>query len=116
MNVADLEHHARIGFDEETPFLRAAQTRFPPWRREAFSLRSDSDLAQLAMIRAGCGIGICQVAIARKDASLVRVLGDSFVFHLDTWVTMHGDLRGSRACMPAFNALVECLEDHVEAV
>ncbi|MGF6416888.1 DNA-binding transcriptional LysR family regulator [Stenotrophomonas sp. AN71] len=115
-DVADLEHHALIGFDEETPFLRAAQARFPPWRREAFSLRSDSDLAQLAMIRAGCGIGICQEVVARKDASLVRVLRDAFAFPLDTWVTMHGDLRGSRRCVAVFNALVECLEDHIQAL
>jgi len=38
----------------------------PAWHREAFTLRTDSDLAQLALIRAGAGIGACHLAIARR--------------------------------------------------
>ncbi|WP_373377794.1 LysR family transcriptional regulator [Cupriavidus nantongensis] len=111
--VAGLAAHALIGFDEETPFLRAAAAKFPAWRREAFALRSDSDLAQLAMLRAGCGIGICQAALAARDPHLLRVLPDAFSFSLDTWVTMHGDLRGSRRCRVVFDALVACMQAHV---
>lgn len=110
----DLEAHALIGFDDETPFIRAAKTRLPLWEREAFSLRSDSDVAQLAMIRAGCGIGICQVALARRDPALVRILPDDFMFPLDTWVTMHGDLVGSRRCRIVFDAMVACLAAHID--
>lgn len=109
-----LAAHALIGFDDETPFIRAARTRFPRWDRESFSLRSDSDVAQLAMIRAGCGIGICQVALARRDPELVRILPDDFVFPLDTWVTMHGDLVGSRRCRIVFDAMVACLAAHID--
>src|SRR5690606_14966210 len=69
-SLAELANHALIGFDEETPFLRNARNMLPVWHRDAFSLRSDSDLAQLALIRAGCGIGACQVALARRDAML----------------------------------------------
>jgi hypothetical protein len=39
-----------------------------------FAFRTDSDLAQLMVIRAGFGIGICQVALARRDRNLERVL------------------------------------------
>lgn len=113
--ITELEAHALIGFDEETPFLRAARTKFPVWSRDAFTLRSDSDVAQLAMIRAGCGIGICQSALARRDERLVRVLPDAFSFLLETWVTMHGDLRGSRRCRAVFDALVKCMQDHIDA-
>lgn len=113
--IAELEAHALIGFDEETPFLRAARANFPAWSRDAFTLRSDSDVAQLAMIRAGCGIGICQSALARRDERLVRVLPDAFSFLLETWVTMHGDLRGSRRCRAVFDALVKCMQDHIAA-
>ncbi|WP_448097572.1 LysR family transcriptional regulator [Luteibacter yeojuensis] len=113
--IAELEMHALIGFDEETPFLRAARAKFPVWSRDVFTLRSDSDVAQLAMIRAGCGIGICQSALARRDERLVRVLPDAFSFLLETWVTMHGDLRGSRRCRTVFDALVACMRDHIDA-
>jgi len=73
--LAELAHHRLIGFDAETPFLRAAQKALPAWRRDRFAVRSDSDVAQLAFIRAGAGIGICQDALARRSApALVRVL------------------------------------------
>ena len=110
---ADLARHALIGFDEETPFLRSARTLLPIWTREAFTFRSDSDLAQLALIRAGCGIGVCQVALARRDDNLVQVLPDHFAFQLDAWITMHEDLRASPRCRVTFDALVASLQTHI---
>jgi DNA-binding transcriptional LysR family regulator len=108
-SLPELEGHSLIGFDEETPFLRAARRAVPVWSRESFSLRTDSDLAQLALIRAGCGIGVCQVAIAKRDSSLVRVLPRQFEIKLETWVTMHRDLRSSPRCRVTFDALVRGL-------
>ena len=109
---ADLKQHALIGFDKETPFLRTMQKLMPAWAREDLSLRADSDLAQLAMIRAGCGIGVCQVALAEHDTRLARVLPEHCAFHLETWVTMHEDLRNSPRCKATFDALVACLQTH----
>ncbi len=110
--LADLKHHALIGFDRETLFLRNATARFPFWNREAFTFRSDSDVAQFALIRAAAGIGVCQAALAQRDEHLVRLLADEFALALETWVTMHGDLRGSRRCRIVFDALVACLQEH----
>ena len=110
---ADLALHSLIGFDEETPFIRAARKALPAWTREALSLRTDSDIGQLALIRSGCGIGACQVALARRDPSLVRVLPRHFELKLQTWVTMHEDLRGSPRCKATFDALVKGLVHHV---
>jgi DNA-binding transcriptional LysR family regulator len=108
----ELAQHVLIGFDEETPCLRAARKALPPWTRAAFSLRSDSDLGQLALIRAGCGIGVCQVGIAERDPNLVRVLSRQVEFKLPTWVVMHEDLRGSIRCKTTFDALVKALSSH----
>jgi DNA-binding transcriptional LysR family regulator len=105
----DLAQHALIGFDEQTAFIRAISRNLPGWTREAFSLRTDSDLAQLALIRAGCGIGACQVAIAKRDDSLIRVLPRYLELKLETWITMHQDLRGSARCKVTFDALVHAL-------
>ena len=113
--VSELARHALIGFDEETPFLRAARKRMPQWSRAAFSIRTDSDVGQLALIRAGCGIGVCQVALARRDADFVRVLPVKFELKLDTWVVMHQDLRSSPRCKVTFDALVKGLAAHVSA-
>ncbi|WP_322014260.1 LysR family transcriptional regulator [Paraburkholderia sp. J12] len=110
----DLEGHALVGFDEVTPFIRNAAKVFPNWHREAFSIRSSSDLAQLAMIRAGCGIGFCQAGVARRDPRLVRVLEARATFSLDTWITMHEDLRGNPRCKAVFDALATGLSAYIE--
>ena len=108
-NAKALWEHAVIGYDKPTPFLRGASKALPGFAREAFAFRADSDLAQLALLRAGAGIGVCQIALARRD-SLVRVLPKAFAFQLETWVTMHEDLRASPRCRATFDALAEGLE------
>jgi DNA-binding transcriptional LysR family regulator len=107
-----LGEHALIGFDRMTPFVREASKAFPLWRRERFAVRTDSDLAQLALIRAGCGIGFCQTGIAARDA-LVRVLPDTAALALPTWVVMHEDLRSSPRCTATFDALVRGLQAYI---
>ncbi|HEY2925776.1 LysR family transcriptional regulator [Piscinibacter sp.] len=110
---AALAGHALIGFDEETAFVRSLRKSLGGMRREAFALRTDSDLAQLAAIRAGYGIGACQVALAQRDSELVRVLRKQFTLQLDTWVTMHEDLRDSPRCRVTFDALVAGLTGYI---
>jgi DNA-binding transcriptional LysR family regulator len=111
--VADLAKHSLIGFDLTTAFIRSAGKALGAWRRGAFSLRTDSNLAQLALIRSGAGIGACQVAIARRDDSIVRILPEQFSLPLETWITMHEDLRNSPRCRVTFDALVEGLQRHL---
>ena len=104
--VEDMREHDLIGFDRETPAIRAVVERHPFLSRPAFALASDSDFAQLAAIRAGLGIGVCQVPIARRDPALVRVLPGVLDLPLDVWIVMHEDLKRSRHCRIAFDALV----------
>jgi DNA-binding transcriptional LysR family regulator len=115
-SLAELARHALIGFDAETPFLRAASKALPGWNRDAFALRTDSDLAQLALIRAGAGIGICRVVLARRAPELIRVLGDEFSFPLETWVTMHEGLRDSSRCKAVFDAMFVGLQAYLDKV
>jgi len=111
-NLAELSTHALIGYDQATAFVREALSRWPQFHREYLALRTDSDLAQLALIRAGTGIGICQTALARGTPGLIRVLPDEFTMPLETWVTMHEDLRDSPRCRATFDALVDALSLH----
>ena len=115
-SLDDLTQHSLIGFDTETPFLRAARKALPLWHRDAFTFRTDSDLGQLALIRSGAGIGICQVVLAKRDSQLVRVLPRQFSFDLETWLTMHEDLRHSPRCKVTFDALLAGLQRHVPPV
>ena len=114
-NIAELAQHTLIGFDQETAFIRSARKALPVMSREKFSLRTDSDLAQLALIRAGAGIGACQVPIAKRSDTLVRVLQRQVAFYLETWITMHEDLRNRPSCHVTFEALVSGLQQHVAA-
>ncbi|HEX7865805.1 MAG TPA: LysR family transcriptional regulator [Variovorax sp.] len=111
--VEELAAHTVIGYDQPPAFVLSAARSIPVFTRDTFSIRADNDLAQLALIRAGAGIGVCQVGLAKRDASLVRVLPRAFSLKLDTWVTMHEDLRNSPRCRAAFDALVEGLAQYV---
>ncbi len=58
-------------------------------------------------------LGLCQTAIARRDEAIVRVLPKQFSLPLETWITMHEDLRNSPRCRVTFEALVEGLQRHI---
>ncbi len=51
--LADLAGHDLIGYDHETPSIRALVGQFPNLDRHSFALRTDSNLAQLAAGHAG---------------------------------------------------------------
>jgi DNA-binding transcriptional LysR family regulator len=105
------EEHALIGFDRETPYLRELVSRFA-LERPQFALRADSDLAQIAAIRAGFGVGFMQRAIARRDPDLVALLPE-VNFDLGIWLALHEDLRASRRLRLMMDHLAAGLADYV---
>ena len=111
--IDDLADHALIGFDKETAFIRSMKTQLPDIRRELLALRTDNDLASLAMLRAGFGIGFCQVGLARRNPDLVRLFPRRISLRLDTWLAMHEDLRDNPSCKAAFAALAKGLDKYV---
>jgi DNA-binding transcriptional LysR family regulator len=102
-----------IGVENDNVVVRAMRASGIPIRVEDFAFRSDSDLAQMAAIRAGLGIGVCQVPLALRDPSLVRILPEAFNHPLDTWVVMHEDLRTSAPVRAVFDTLVAGLQDYL---
>lgn len=115
-----LLHHRLIGFDRRTAYIRIMVERFrtvapqfPRLEDIRWAYRADSNIAQLAAIRAGVGIGICQVGIARRDPNLVRILPDVLDLQLDTWVAMHENLKSSPRWRVTFDALVKGLLEYV---
>ena len=116
----DLERHgapqtlaeaswAGIGFDRDTMMLRALAERQLPLTRDDFAYRTDNDLAQLAAIRAGFGVGGIQAPLAARDPDLAPVLEGVFRYELEIWVAMHEDLKGVARMRALFDALVEGL-------
>ncbi|MEP6502049.1 MAG: LysR family transcriptional regulator [Betaproteobacteria bacterium] len=113
-SMAALAEHTLIGYDNENALIRKLQERYPALARDALAVRADGDLAQLAAIRSGMGIGVCQCALAARDKSLVRVLPSGFSLALDTWIAMHEDLRESPRCAATFAALAAGLEAYIQ--
>lgn len=109
-----LRNHTLIGFDKETPAIRSMRQRVSGFEHIHFAFRTDSDIAQLMAIRAGFGIGICQVALARRDPSLERLLPGAFQLKLGVWVAMHENLRSSPRCRAVFDGLAAGLKSHVD--
>lgn len=121
--LSQLSKHRFIGFDQKTAFIRTAAAAirkripdFPDFDAINWSYRTNSNIAQLAAIKAGAGIGFCQIGIARRDADLVHVLPEDFSLPLDTWVIMHEDLKLLPRQKIVFDALVKGLVDYAFSV
>lgn len=110
--VADLDRHDVIGYDKETPALRALAARMPAFRRNDFALRTDSNVAQLAAIRAGLGLGGAQVPLGARYG-LTRVLADIVDLALPVWLVVHEDLKASPRCRVVFDALAGGLTAYI---
>ena len=108
------EGHAAVGFDREPSDSRVTRALNLDLTRDFFEFRSDSDLAQLAALRAGFGIGGCMFGIAARDPDLVHVL-PGHGFELEVWVVMHEDLKSNRRMRLMFDHLVANLTDFVAA-
>lgn len=105
----DLTEHRLIGYDHDLAYVRDLAKGVPDFSRLRFDFRTDSNVAQLAMIRAGGGIGMCQTALAARNPELVPLLEKHFHLELPTYLVMHEDLRHSPRCRAAFDALFEGL-------
>lgn len=97
--------HALVGGDRARATIDALAALGLATTPKSYAFRSDSDVAQLAAVRAGVGVGVCQVPIA---GSLVRVL-PSLALHLDAWVVTHEDLRAVGRVRAVFEHLVRGL-------
>ena len=79
-NLDDISDHVSIGPESRHYFDTYAGDLDVDQLRSALTFKSDSDLAQLALIRAGCGIGGIQRQLAARDPQLIpghaRAIGD----------------------------------------
>lgn len=75
-------------------------------------MRTDSDLAQLSLIRAGRDRHL-RAPLADGIIPLQRVLAADFSLYLDTRLVMHEDLRHSPACKRVFDFLARGLQAYI---
>ncbi|HYP64543.1 MAG TPA: LysR family transcriptional regulator [Acidocella sp.] len=111
--LEDLAAHSLIGFDRETPALRAMRSRAPGGDAMHFAFRADSDIAQWRAIKAGFGIGVCQLGLAKQEPGLVRLLPRAFELKLGVWLAMHQNLRATPRCRATFDGLADGLTKYM---
>jgi DNA-binding transcriptional LysR family regulator len=107
--LEDLARHTLIGFDRALPFASLMKAVPVPVSRESFAFRCDNDLAQLAALRSGFGIGVCQAGIARRDPDLLPLLTKQFKVEMEIWIVMHNDLKRSSRMRLMFDHLASRL-------
>jgi len=110
--MEDLVQHVVIGFDNQPAWLKDFMFQGRPLSRELFRFRCDFDLAQLAALRAGVGIGACQYGIARRDPDLVPLLTRDFSLHFDCWLVMHEDQKKIERVRAMFDHLVRAMGEY----
>ncbi len=104
---------ALIGEDKGTALLRGLAALGIDARRADFAFRSDSHMAQFAALRAGLGVGVCQVPLAARDALLERVLV-TFRQGLEAWLVTHPHQRSVARLTVTANALAAGLADYAK--
>ncbi|HYM03035.1 MAG TPA: LysR family transcriptional regulator [Stellaceae bacterium] len=112
--LTDLLQHPLIGFDRDASSMRSVGGAALALSRDMFAFRCDSDLAQLAALRAGFGIAGCQVGLALRDKDLVPILHGVLRFELEMWLAMHEDLRTSRRVRLLFDHLAAGLAAYAQ--
>ena len=112
-SIDDLKTHTVIGFDRRISTPAILEKLDVTITADTFALRSDSEVAQLAMLSAGYGIGVSQNQLAAKDPNLTPILQDQFGFDLEVWVVMHEDLKADRRLRLLFDHLVTGLKAYV---
>lgn len=114
--LSDLEAFDLIGYDRLTPELRSLLARLPPeLGRFDFRYRASSDLAQLAMIREGLGVGVCQKKIGEREPELVHLLPRAFSPRLEVYLVMHEELRGLARIRAVFDGIAEGMRPFLES-
>lgn len=109
-NPEDLADHCLIGPDRDQLFRERVAESMPQLAKANFGFRSDHQTVLLAAVRAGIGIGVCPIAIAKREPGLVPVLPETIHLEIETWLTMHQDLRNSRRIKMVYDHVADSLQ------
>jgi DNA-binding transcriptional LysR family regulator len=112
-SIPELSEHRLIGFDREKILPASFGELAGKLSQEHFAYRSDNMIAQVAMLRAGLGIGACHRSLARRDAELLPVLPGEVCFHREMWILVHPDQRKTRRIHLLFEHLSRGLKDYI---
>jgi DNA-binding transcriptional LysR family regulator len=107
--VADLKRFSLIGAETDLYWKLVMRTHGLDLDSSDFAFRVSGQVAQLAAMRAGVGIGLIHTAIAARRPVLTRLLADEIDLELDPWVVTHDDLRHEPRIRVVIDAIIEQL-------
>ena len=93
-SVADLAHHAIIGWEETTAGIQAADWLKRVAPVDAIAYRTNSVINQLAAAKAGIGLALLPCYLGDGDADLVRAFPEPLPeIAGELWIVTHADLK-----------------------
>lgn len=101
--------HRLVGYDTDRRLVDGMAAMGITATRESFRARTDDQAANWQLIRAGAGIGFGQVAAARGDPAIERLLPDLPVPPLPVWLTAHQAMRTTPRIRRVWDILAEAL-------
>ncbi len=105
----ELLTHRLIGFDRNDLILRYIHSLGYQADRTAFAFRTDAQVVNWELVKAGAGIGFGGQYLASLTPDLVRVLPDLHIPSLPVWLASHQDLRTSLRIRRVMDFLYESL-------
>jgi len=107
--LVDLGEHQLIGYDSDNLSFRAVGAFARSLRRENFVFRCDHDLAQLAALRAGVGVGG-----AKRTPELERLFAQEFAVPLEIWLVAQQDVADTPRVRAMWDTLAQGLTAFVK--
>jgi DNA-binding transcriptional LysR family regulator len=110
-NAKDLWQHDLVGYDSNDLILRSMQALGWQVERTAFALRCDNQATYWQLVRAGCGIGFCQTAVACADPGIEELNLGVDIPPLPVWLTTHRAMRETPRIRRVWSLLAKALQN-----
>ncbi|EAQ13922.1 LysR family transcriptional regulator [Maritimibacter alkaliphilus HTCC2654] len=102
-----------VGYDRSDLMLRGMRRLGWAVDRTFFATRTDDQAGNWQLIRAGCGIGIAQIATAQDAPEVERLFPDMALPSLPVWLTAHEAMRRTPRIARVWDALAQGLKSAV---
>lgn len=103
----DLLAHTFIGYDRSDLLLRGIRAFGQQISREDFRIRTDDQVAQVELMRAGAGIVATQCAVAMAHPDIVQLLPELPIPPLTLWLATHREVHTSARVRAIYDLLAE---------
>lgn len=111
----ELPDHDLIGFDRSDEIINGFMAAGIKLTRTAFKIRSDNHLVLWEALCAGAGLGFAQAPLVVRTPGIDTCLEDTQLPKLETYLTMHPDMRNSPRMRFVADFLYEAMRAYASA-